>query len=404
VSESNSYHRYIFWYVLFFFFNSIFLPEGLLFTSLLSPVMLYWLYREKQLKSMLTWGILLLLPLPVYWIQGVDHQSFFISTMLIFAAWILLFSALRFVRLSRDYIHAIFIRMLNFNMLLVFLAIVVLPFSAINHFVWDFTPISPDVPVIPRLMLFGFEPSHYGLLLSPVFLYFIWRVITGQAEKPLFTSLAVAIPLILSLSFGIIAGLFLCVVFTMTWHFRRISAMVRKRFISGGILLVLAAIVMFVLQPENPVSLRVSNILEGRDTSMQGRLFDSFMFARDLLLHYNVVFGVGPGQVKILAHDMILNFYQYEGDYATVMRIPNAMAETIAVFGIYGFLLKLILPVYFFFKFRIMDNLFSCSLFFFIFMYQFTGSFLGNAAEIGIWAIVFASNLKHFQMNENQKA
>lgn len=404
MSESNSYHIYIFWYVLFYFFNSIFLPEGLLYTSLLSPVLLYWLYRQNALKPMFKWVILILLPLPVYWIQGIDTQSFIVSTLLILTAWILLFAALQLVRLSQNHLHAIFTRILNINLFLVLLAIVILPFGSVNFILWDFTPISPDVPVIPRLKMFGYEPSHYGLLLSPVFIYFIWKVITGQSERPMFTSLAVAIPLILSLSFGIIAGLILSVGITILYHFRHINVTVRKRFIAGGIFLVLSIVLFLLLLPENAVSLRVSNIIDGRDTSMRGRLFDSFMFARDLLINYNVLFGVGPGQVKILAHDMIVNYYQYEGNYASVMRIPNSMAETLAIFGIYGFLLKLLLPVYFFFKFRIMKNLFSCSLFIFIFLYQFTGSFLVNAAEIGIWALVFSSHLKYFQINEKLNA
>jgi hypothetical protein len=38
-------------------------------------------------------------------------------------------------------------------------------------------------------------------------------------------------------------------------------------------------------------------------------------------------------------------------------------------------------------------------LFTFIFIYQFTGSFLTNVAEIGIWAIVYSINLPRFDVN-----
>jgi hypothetical protein len=73
------------------------------------------------------------------------------------------------------------------------------------------------------------------------------------------------------------------------------------------------------------------------------------------------------------------------------------MGEMLATYGIYGFILKIFFEVFFFIRLKIYSNLYSLGLFIFIFIYQFTGSFLVNAAEIGIWAIVFAGRFPVFQ-------
>jgi hypothetical protein len=162
---------------------------------------------------------------------------------------------------------------------------------------------------------------------------------------------------------------------------------------------VLAAfVVLQFIFPDNAFSSRIANIISGADTSAKGRLFDSFMFASDLVTRHDLVFGVGPGQVKVLAHDLIINHYQYSGEFAEVVRIPNSMGEMLATYGIYGMALKIFLELYFFFKKRVYTNAFSLALFVFIFIYQFTGSFLVNVAELGIWAMAFTCRPKELDI------
>jgi hypothetical protein len=67
------------------------------------------------------------------------------------------------------------------------------------------------------------------------------------------------------------------------------------------------------------------------------------------------------------------------------------MGEMLATYGLYGFLLKLFFEIFFFIRLKVYNNLFSLCLFIFIFIYQFTGSFVMNAAELGIWALVFGN-------------
>jgi len=97
---------------------------------------------------------------------------------------------------------------------------------------------------------------------------------------------------------------------------------------------------------------------------------------------------------------MIINHYQYHGSLSTIVRIPNSLAEMLATYGIYGFVFKLFLEVYFFVKTKVYANMYALIIFLFIFIYQFTGSFISNIAEMGIWALVFGLRCTEFELTK----
>jgi hypothetical protein len=378
------------------------LPQGLLYTSLLLPVFLYWLYKRGRIVAMLKWGLLLLIPVPFHLFSGVELSSYGISTLLVFAQWVFLFTAIEAVRSTRDSLGDSFSVLLKINALLVLLALIILPFPALRPLMWDTLPMTRNLDAIPRLQLLAYEPSHYGLLLTPVFLFFIIKIITGKTAHPLLLAAAVGIPLLLTFSFGVTGAIALAVFIATAIIFRYLPAS-GKRLVLYSLFIFLSFMAAFwIFWPENPVFIRTENIFTGADSSTKGRLVHSFMFAKDLILQHNVLMGVGPGQIKILAHELIINFYQYSGEYAEIVRIPNSMGEMLATYGIYGFLLKIFFEIFFFVRLKIYRNLYSFTLFIFIFIYQFTGSFLVNAAEMGIWAIVFNTRIDIF-MNERLK-
>ncbi len=401
MTVSVNYRTFLPLFILFFFFNGVFLPHGLLYTTILIPVFIYWLYKIGSLRKTFIWGLLLLIPIPFQLLARVDSNSYVISTFMIFCTWVFLFTAFEIVKRIKYDLETIFNRIIILNVILVVLAIIFLPFESLKDIVWDMTPISPSIPPFPRLMLFTYEPSYYSLILSPVFLFFILKVLTGKIKNPLLMAVASILPLLLSLSFGVIGAMFLAILLTSLIYYKQLPKNFWRIILYSAIIVGFIILVLFLLWPENPVVLRLSNIFEGKDTSAQGRLFDSYMFAKDLILTKSIFFGCGPGQIKILAHDLIINFYQYQGDVAEVVRIPNGMGEMLATYGIYGFILKIIVEIYFFIRFRIWKNLYSLCLFVFIFIYQFTGSYLTNVAEAAIWAIVFFSGFKEFSLSPN---
>jgi hypothetical protein len=88
-----------------------------------------------------------------------------------------------------------------------------------------------------------------------------------------------------------------------------------------------------------------------------------------------------------------------------VVRIPNAVAETMAIFGIFGIAIRFSLIFYFFIKTKVLENYYRTLLFVFVFVYQFTGSYITNIVEYVIWVIAFSTVFKQFdvkQTNTNQ--
>ena len=140
--------------------------------------------------------------------------------------------------------------------------------------------------------------------------------------------------------------------------------------------------------PDNIIFVRIANVVSGKDPSGKGRTFEAFWLADQLLAKKSYVWGIGPGQIKILGFDLIRDFYGY-GNNTTRVAIPNAAAETLAIFGWVGFLVRILTECFFFVYTRVWCNYYRLLLFTFIFIYQFTGSFITNVAEYVIWIMAF---------------
>jgi len=397
MTNEKKYIGYFPYIILFFFLNNFLLPEGLLYTALLSPVFLYWLTKNNHVKQLFKYSILLLIPFLAHLFVGFDLKSYLISTALVLTAWVFLFTAIHAVPHFNKNLEDTFRKVLIINSILLVVALAFLPIISLQDIFWSSIPISPSIPGFPRLKMLAYEPSHYALLLSPVFLYFILKIIAGKEKHAFLISIAVGLPLVLSLSFGVLGGLGIALCVGLISYATRLPKTSLKIVFYSTLFIAGFVVILFFIWPENPVALRLENIFTGKDTSAKGRLVDSFMFSWDLVRNYDIWFGVGPGQIKILAHDFIVNFYKYNEAKTDVVRIPNAIGEMMATYGIYGLAVKLFTEIYFFFRLKIYRNLYNLSLFVFIFIYQFSGSFLTNVAEIGIWVIAFQSRINQFE-------
>jgi hypothetical protein len=74
------------------------------------------------------------------------------------------------------------------------------------------------------------------------------------------------------------------------------------------------------------------------------------------------------------------------------------MGETLAIFGLAGVVLRLFLEFFLFFKTRVYSNYYRLALFIFVFIYQFTGSFITNIVEYVIWILAFSTVLNQFNI------
>jgi len=166
-------------------------------------------------------------------------------------------------------------------------------------------------------------------------------------------------------------------------------------------LVVAGVLILILFFGNNQVFARLSDILSGRDNSARGRTVDAFLLASKILQEKNEYFGVGLGQVKIVGDDIIRNYYLYNMDIT--VSIPNAAAETLAIFGWVGIILRIAIELFLFMYTRVWTNYYRLLLFIFMFVYQFTGSFITNIAEYVIWILAFTNVFHQFNAeSENE--
>lgn len=113
-------------------------------------------------------------------------------------------------------------------------------------------------------------------------------------------------------------------------------------------------------------------------------------------------FGVGLGQIKLLGGDIWNAFYNNSFSVNEIS-IPNAVAETFALFGILGLILRFGIQLYFFIRTKPYTNYYRMGLFLYIFIYQFTGSYLFNIGEYVIWALAFSRVFAEFDKSPETK-
>ena len=144
----------------------------------------------------------------------------------------------------------------------------------------------------------------------------------------------------------------------------------------------------------------MGNILTGHDSSVKGRTYDAFVLASKLLEKRNEYWGVGLGQIKIIGQDVIRSYYLYNKDF--VARIPNATAETLAVFGWTGLFIRFLIEFFFFVQTKVWTNYYRLWLFLFMFIFQFIGSFITNVAEYVIWILAFTNVFEQFDTRRRE--
>jgi hypothetical protein len=387
--EQIAIHKYLPLAILVFFFNGFLLPLGLLYTTLLTPVFLIWLYRYPSFSYL--W-IFFLVTVPfvfIHLINGVDIVAYIKSYLLLFSVFVFGLAFYQFLRVchSPDYL---FNKLVLINFFLVLLAILLYFIPGAKELVWYRNEITTGVEKIYRLKLFTYEASYYSFLLAPIAIYFYLKILLFGKKGAAVTFWLITIPLLLSLSFGVIMALVAALFLLLCSDLRLLS--LRPNFIRYTLtgLLVFCGLLFLVLLffPDNVIFIRIENVFKGRDTSFSGRTFDSIYLGWKIAAQKSIFFGAGPGQTKLLGMDLFNEYYNtvFRTDQIT---IPNNIGDVIAQFGLLGIMLKLGLELYFFFKTKVFTNYYRLALFLFVFIYQFTGSFITNIVEYAIWLMAF---------------
>lgn len=382
----------------YFFFNALLLPKGLLYTNILSPLF-YWNIIKQKLNTFWRpfFSFLILYDL-VHLYLGVDFISFLISNGLFISTYFCVVSFYHFFN-SYQHLQKIFKQIIIVNFILTLIAI---PFLFMNlefqAWFWWINILTKGITDFPRLKLFTYEASYYSMLLVPIVYYYILKALFNQFNQYRnLTLFFVLLPLMLSLSFGVIGATLLTII-VLSLYFRKKLVRYKRPLKLTLVIVVFSSILFFSLIyffPSNPITIRFYNILAGTDTSTNGRIYDSLTMAWRIANIKNLYFGAGLGQIKIQAEAVVRQYYNYWG-YLPRYDIPNAMGETLAIFGIIGVVLRIALEWFLFYRTKVNQNYYRLALFTFMFIYQFTGSYITNIVEYVIWILAFSNVFEQY--------
>ncbi len=388
---------------LYFFLNILGLPFGLTWVAVLGPFFYIWVVLKRK-KDILLPFLALLFPFLFMQIVvvGVELKTYIISLLNILMVYFFCQAVYTFFKVCEDP-EPIFRRILIINFIFCLIGIIFY-FTPLDHWFWIEQEFTKGVTNFRRFKLFTYEASYYATLFVPIFFFFLLQYVFMQNRITNYWLLPMLfLPFILSFSIGVIAASILAGILTTLVYFRQLA---RKRrvvnmFINVGVTVSAILVILVFYFRNNPLFVRIVNIFSGNDSSAAGRTKDAFLLAQKMLEEKNEYWGIGMGQLKILGHDIVNDYYLYNKEF--VAAIPNATAETWAVFGWVGIILKLLIEITLFFYTRVWTNYYRLMLFFFMFVYQFTGSFLTNIAEYVIWILAFTNVFRQFDVRLYQR-
>ena len=388
---------------IYFFINSLALPFGLTYTALLAPLFYVWILLIRK-KEILLPFIAILLPFVIIHIAvvGVETKSYMISLLNLVLVYIFCQAVYTFLLVCND-VEKIFRQIVVINFILCLLAIP-LYFTPYFSIVWDEQDITKGVGKLRRLRLFTYEPSYYAFLFTPFFFFFLLQYFFRlNSIRGGLLLLMLLLPYLLSFSIGVIGAILLALFFTWIIHFKRLTSKRRiaNAIITTSISFVSVMMILVLFFRHNPIFKRIGNIFTGQDTSGKGRTVDAFLLAAKMINDKNEYWGIGLGQIKIAGESIIRGYYLYNLDI--VATIPNAAAETLAIFGWVGFSTRILVELFLFFYTRVWTNYYRLLLFFFVFIYQFTGSFITNVAEYVIWILAFTNVFRQFDVKAKNR-
>lgn len=381
-------HKSFWLFSFYFFLNPLGLPLGLLYTTLLSPLAFFYRLTRRKVYFLLAFGVaafvfcgfqLLLLP-------NIDYYFYFRSLLWYFLIALAVFLAARLL----PAIHApqrLFSQIIVANFLLTCLGIAFL-FTPYADFFWVSKVITAGTQAATRFKMFSSEPAHYSVLIVPLFMFAFVSFIR-ERKKNIRLLVLISIPLALAFSLGALSTLVMAIGLAGVVYFNQYF---RRWWVVS--LFVVASFGLFAaLATDNLFSARIQNVLSGVDSSGAGRIFQSFIVSFDLARANNLLLGVGLGQSKI----QLPLFFAQHWPGMQIDRVLNAVAGTLAEFGLLGVFVRFLAQGILFFRTKVYRSYFRLALFLFIFIYQFTGSFTTNFMEYMVWLFAFIIVFPEFE-------
>ena len=383
--RSIRYHKLFPLAFIYFFINCPpFFPQGLLVTACLAPVF-YFKLLQKRRRFVLEAYLLVSFPFIVANLfTGLRLTIFLPSYLLLLTCYATVYA---FADAMRDTNHLDYVMRtiiwVNFGIALVGL---VLRFTSAYQLMWINEEGEVSGSTWVRFRMFTYEPSYYALLMVPLVLYAYWLVRRQKSRYSIALLFATVVPMAMAFSIGTMLAITLALIAV---HLRYGRGMGRYKWIMGPAAVLLVG--YLILPSTNTVKVRISNILNGHDSSTTVRTTGSLEAAYQMASAKDIWFGVGAGNVKVYGAAFI--------DWRNG-RLASGVADTLGEFGIAGVALRLMIEIYFFFRTKPYTDPYRLSLFISVFLIQFGGSYNGDLAEYVIWVLAFSKSAGFFSAEE----
>ena len=391
-------HKYLPLACAYFFINvpDVF-PQGLMVTSILSPLFYFWLLMRRRTLVLETFFLALLPFALANMHDGIVWRDFIVSSLLMLTIYVTVYAfavAIAYLRCIDQLFRSII--WINFWLALVGL---VVRFTPWYPYMWQTLEHqeSGGAAVI-RFRMFSYEPSYYALLLSPLVLYCFWTLMRQRTWYNWRLFFAVLIPLMMSVSFS---GAIACICGVIGTEFYLQRGTRKFKWLFGTLL---ALVVLFFALPDNSaVRQRIVAISQGSDTSVNARTIESFVAAYRMASSKDIWFGVGLGEVKRYG-DRFLPWWTRDFARQFEPRLPCVVAENLAEFGLVGLALRFSLEFFFFWKTRPDRDRFRLSLFICMFVLQFGSGNKASLPEYVAWLLAFSQSVEIFPVPQLSQA
>lgn len=386
----------IIWAQVFFSFNSFMLPFGLLYTTAVSPALLFFQSRLYFYRATLVFLGVISPYLVIHLISYDLNYDYYFRSLILFLINYYAVVVMAVYCSRVDDWRCLYEKLLKLAAALLVIGIVVLPTNIADVFWRVGETVSAGVEGVTRYKALVYEPSYFATLMIPVVSYFFFTTLNFFEKKAFIYFLVSIVLLASSLSLGAFASFSFSMFVVVLMRF---SSFLKISFFWFGVFLFII-IISFIFTAENHFAARVVNVISGDDNSGNARTHVSFLITEKILDYSGYWFGAGFGQVKMIMEEQFwLIWYDLTGA-TDVFVLPSSLPDIISHLGLLGGISKLLAELYIFYKFRMYQRIYSLFLWVYMFVYQFTGSYMTNQAEYIIWIIACVPIIRFIRLGD----
>ncbi|PCJ23217.1 MAG: hypothetical protein COA97_12120 [Flavobacteriales bacterium] len=381
----------VFVIIIFIFLNDVGLPYGLQYTALLTPFF-FLKYGLKYWKSFALFFFISAIYLGAHLFNDeVTWFYYFRSQLLHFMVFVQVVAFYFVINYKSYAIKKAFDWSVYINLSLLIFGILLL-IIGFPQVMFEVTHVSKSVGVLPRFRIFTVEPSYYSMLMVPLLFFYLTQPLDKTKKIDFEKIILIAVSLLISFSFGVLSLIFVSIFIVYLLRVENLLDKKKRNLILSFVVIIVVIIGgIYLFKPDNPLFIRFGDIISGNDSSGKGRITQPWILAMKMLSkNGDYWLGIGWGQIRIIGNDIIKSFYQYTETPQNKFGLPNVLTEITTMFGFVGLVAVLLFQIIMFKVTKVYQSYFRSLIFWFIFIYQFTGSYSSSVLFYCYWVLAFS--------------